>query len=43
MAPGPSVGSLKWETRIQLVTPMSLVPKFWDRWPILQLLEETFP
>lgn len=43
MASGPSVGSLKWETRIQLVTLMSLVLKFWDRWPIFQLLEETFP
>lgn len=43
MASGPSVGSLKWETRIQLVTLVSLVLKFWDRWLILQLLEERFP
>lgn len=42
LAWGPSISSLNWETRTKLVTLRSLVLKFGDPWPILQLPGEMF-
>lgn len=38
----PSTGSFKWETRIKPLSLMSLLLRFRDAWPILQLLREPF-